>query len=125
VPVDTERLLLHQAARLAVGGIGVGRVVAAEGGGLRVEAREGTDALDRLAARGVLVRRMMEPDTGYVPPPTGLPGRTLVAVLEASLRDLVARLAPRPSGPASAGGPPGGPASPPSLGAPPRVSSRR
>ncbi|MCC7138445.1 MAG: transcription-repair coupling factor [Planctomycetes bacterium] len=114
LPPDVDRLFLFQAVRLAAGALGVARVGPAEAGGLSVAGREGTDALDRLAARGVVVRRL-DPATAYVPPPPGPAGRSFVESLEASLRALLPRLLPRAPRP---------PEEPP-RGAPPRVSSRR
>ena len=128
LPPDTQRLFLYQGVRLAAGAMGVGRVGSAEGGGLVVEARPGTDALDRLAARSVRVRRLATPGTAYVPPEDGPPGRTLVARLEASLVDLLAKLGPDRAGPGAPGrGDAGtrGPGDGAPRGAPPRVSSRR
>jgi transcription-repair coupling factor (superfamily II helicase) len=97
LPDDLERFFLVQAVRIAAGALGVERIAAAEAGGLSVTARAGTDALDRLAARGVVVRRL-DPRSGYVPPPPGPAGRALALSLEASLRALLPRLLSRAPG---------------------------
>jgi hypothetical protein len=116
LPPETDRLVLHQTVRLSAGALGVERILPAEGGGLSVEAREGTPALDRLRAAGLEVRRL-DARRGYVPPPPSVAGRPMATALEASLRALAERLAPRgPRGPGDARG-----GSPP----PPRVSSPR
>ncbi|HVG94500.1 MAG TPA: transcription-repair coupling factor, partial [Planctomycetota bacterium] len=118
LPPETDRLVLHQTVRLLTGGLGIERVLAAEAGGLSLEARDGTSALDRLAARGLELRRL-DARRGYLPPPDGARGRSMTDALEASLRELVRRLAPGRAGSPGAGEDGRG------TTPPPRVSSPR
>ncbi len=73
-PQETERLFLHHSVRLAAGAAGLSRVRPAEAGGLVLVESEGSSAIDRLAARGLRLRRL-DRTSAYLPPLLPAAGR--------------------------------------------------
>ena len=96
LPPETGRLFLHQAVRLLAGDAGIVRIRPAEAGGLALEAPPETGAIDRLALRGLPLRRL-DAGRAYLAPPEGAPKGNMTASLLASLEALRARLLARPT----------------------------
>ena len=69
-PPATRRLLLAQEVRLRAGAAGLVRVAAAEDGGLELEVAPGGHGIERLAGRGVPVRRI-DATRAFLPAPDG------------------------------------------------------
>jgi len=91
LPEETERLFLHQTVRLLAGEAGIVRIRPAELGGLALEAPPESGAIDRLALRGLALRRL-DASRAYLAPPPNAPRGDMTASLLASLRALAARL---------------------------------
>jgi len=111
IPPDLDRLFLLQAVRVGLGALAIDRVAPAEKGGLALAVREGVapiEALERLSARGIVVRRL-DARSAYVPPPDEAAGLPLPRALEASLRALLPNILPRSGVPNPARSPEGSP----------------